>query len=236
MLNAADFNAKVDEYAQRILIPQGFKKSGLHYYKKEGPHYYALIKDTFKGLFIDYYLVYSHEAAGENYKAILKKPQSLLRYYPVSVNVRELPILYSVAQYPADSPYTFFSMARTYHIDKNCIESQKVWEDSFSYRWERDEKLKTDAEYLDTYVKELFDIIKQYGFRFFDDCNLGVCYHSIHDAIEHKKNETYINYYLEYKNDFDAYCKLKGMDIPAPKSRVSKTGLFQKLISFFTKN
>lgn len=235
MLNAADLNTKVDEYAQHILIPQGFKKSGLHYYKHEPPHYYALIKDNFKGLFTDYYLVYSHEAAGENYNAIAKKPQSLMRHYPVSVNVRELPIIYSISNNIINTPYTFFSLARSYEVDKNCNESEAAWLDSIAYRNDRDEKLKTDVEYLNTYVEELFALIKQYGFRFFDECNLNTCYHSIYDAIENKKNETYLPFYLEYKNDFDTYCKLKGIDIPAPLGRDRKKNMFQKFSSLFTK-
>lgn len=236
MLNAADFNAKVDEYAQRVLIPNGFKKSGLHHFKNEPPHYYALIKDTFKGTFVDYYLVYCHEAAGENYKAVFKKPKSLLRHYPVSVNIRELPIIYTVADHPAASPYTFFNMARSYHVNQHCIESQEVWEASFQYRWERDEKLKTDAEYLDKYIKELFEIITQYGFRFFEHCNLELCYHSIEDAIVNNKNETYLPWYLEYKNDFNRYCELNDINIPTLMVSDRKKSIFQRVVSFFTKN
>lgn len=235
MLTAKDLNAKVDEYAQQILIPQGFKKSGVHYYKSNPPHYYALIKGTFKGLFTDYYLVYHHEAGGKNYETIVKKPQSLMRLYPVSVQLRELPIIYSVANKPVDSPYTFFSLARSYEVDKNCKESEAAWLDGFAYRKLRDEKLQTDADYLNTYVEDLFKIIEQYGIRFFDECNLDVCYHSMYDAIENKKNDTYLPFYLEYKNDFDAYCTLKGIDIPPPQGFGKVKNVFQKFTSFFSK-
>lgn len=235
MFTAADFNFKVDTIANQGLIPIGFKKSGLHYFKHEPPHYYGIIKHTFRGFFEDYYVVYSHEAAGTNYDAIIKKPKSLLRHYPVSVNLMELPIIYKVAQHAIDSPYTFFNMARSYNVDMNCLESEETWRDSFRTKSERDEKLKTDAHYLDSYVTELFDIINQYGFRFFEDCSLDLCYHSIQDAIENKKNEQYLPWYLGFKNDFETYFKTKGMDPPNTLIRPTQKNFLQRISSLFVK-
>ena len=63
MLTAADLKKAFDDYADKLLIPIGFKKYGIHYYKKADGQFYAIIKDTSRGYFMDYYLVYSHEGA-----------------------------------------------------------------------------------------------------------------------------------------------------------------------------
>jgi len=235
MLKAEDLNRKVDAYAQQILLPKGFKKAGLHYFKSEPPHYYALIKDTFKGLFNDYYLVYSHEAAGQHYRDVLRKPQSLLRYYPVSVRVNDLPFIYKQADFPELTPYTFFSLARSYDVDPDCYESEAVWRDHFRLRTERDELLKSSEPYLEHFVQEMFGRIESHGFRFFADCNLALCFHAIDNAIVNKKKEQYAPWYLDFKREFEAYCLAHNEEIPSYRGHHPKAGFGKRIAALFSR-
>ena len=108
MLTAADLNKTFDDYADKLLVPVGFKKSGIHYYKKADGQFYAIIKDTSRGYFMDYYLTYSHIAADKQFELLQKKPSVMLKDYPVSIAVNDLKIVYNNNDRLIDSPFYFF--------------------------------------------------------------------------------------------------------------------------------
>lgn len=214
MPTASDLNNTVDKFAMQFLLPLGFKKSGIHYYKVANNQYYGLIKDTSRGYFIDYYLVYSHEAAGKHYEKLLKKPSSMLKDYPVSVNLGDIKIVYENTEKLINSSYTFYSLAREFKVDKNCRESETVWNQYFSKIIKRNELLTTDINYIIDFVQQMFDTINKYGLNFYNECDFNLCYTSVQKSIEQNKMPQYLQYYNEYKEVFDEYCKLNNITQP----------------------
>jgi hypothetical protein len=207
MLTAADLNKIFDEYADKLLVPTGFKKSGIHYYKKADGQFYAIIKDTSRGYFMDYYLTYSHEAADKQFELLQKKPSVMLKDYPVSIAVDDLKIVYSNNDRLIDSPFYFYSLSRGFKIDKHCEENENTWNKYFSEIVQRNDKLTSDRNYLDKYIKNIFSIMTNEGFRFFDECDLNLCYKSVLRPIEENKMRQYLNYYQRYLVSFNEYCK-----------------------------
>jgi hypothetical protein len=214
MLTASDLNKVFDHYAEQMLIPLGFKKSGIHYYKKNGAHYYAVIKHAPRGLFFDYYFTYSHEAAGASYNMLQKKPSPMLKDYPVSVAVNDLKIIYANNEKLVDSPYYFFSLSRQYKIGKNSKEDIKMEDKYFLEIMERNEILTSDKIYLESYVDNLFKVISNEGLRFYNDCNLVLCYKAVLRPLEEKKLQQYSKWYQDYLNSFNEYCKVNKIEMP----------------------
>ncbi len=214
MLTAADLNKTFDEYAERLLIPAGFKKSGIHYFKKAGGQYYAIIKDTSRGYFMDYYLTYSHEAAGKLFELIQKKPSAMLKDYPVSIAVNDLKIVYDNYDKLIESSFYFYSLSRGFKIDKHCEENENTWNKYFSEIIQRNEKLISDRNYLDEYVKNVYQIITNTGFKFFDECDLNLCYKSILRPIEENKMNQYCQYYQTYLDSFNEYFNANNIERP----------------------
>lgn len=178
-----DFNNLIDIQAEQVLVPLGFQKSGVHYIKKESASYYALIKRTDIGIFKDYFLVYSHESAGDIFKELLKKPSVMLKDYLLSVYVDDLEIIYSNCSTLIDSSYNFHSLARQFRVNSKCKESEDAFAKKMLENMSRDKKLYTEEEYHRMYIKNLFDLINKFGIRFFNDCNFNLCYTSIKRQI-----------------------------------------------------
>ena len=218
MLTANDFNKEVDHYAEKILIPLGFKKSGLHYFKISDNQFYGFIKDTYKGMFQDYYLVYSHECAGENFKNLLKKPSLMLKDYLVSVSISDLKIIYNLVEKLIDSPYYFYSLARQFKINDKCIETEKAYADYIVKQIDRNKKIYVDREFVNNYIKEIFEIMKMYGFRFYDECDMNLCYSSIQKPIVKKKMKVYMKYYQTQMENIGKYFKENNLEIPKIKT------------------
>ena len=228
MLTAADLNKTFDDYADKMLMPTGFKKSGIHYYKKVDGQYYAIIKDTSRGYFMDYYLTYSHEAAGKQFELLQKKPSVMLKDYPVSIAVNDLKIVYNNYDRLIDSHFYFYSLSRGFKIDKQCEENEKDWNKYFSEIIQRNDKLTSDRNYLDKYVENIFEIITNAGFKFFDECDLNLCYKSVFRPIEENKMSQYRQYYQAYLDSFNEYCKTNNIETPSFNS-VTKRKWFGKL-------
>ena len=222
MPNAADLNNLFDEYATSILIPNGFEKKALHYFKQDKEHFYAIIKHTARGFFIDYCFAYCHESAGDNFKKLLKKPSTMLKDYPVSVVADDLKIIYHKADKLIDSPYYFYSLSRGLKIDRNCIESEKAEENYWKEILERYDLLSSSDEYLKNYISNLFDIVQNEGIRFFNECNFELCYKAMVRPLTDHKKEQYSKYYQEYLYRFDNYCKEN--DIPVPNFNLPDKG------------
>jgi len=214
MLTAADLNKTFDDYADKVLLPTGFKKSGVHYYKKTDGQFYAIIKDTTRGYFLDYYLTYSHKAADKQYELLQKKPSVMLKDYPVSIGVNDLKFVYNNYDRLIDSSYYFYSLSREFKIDKFCEENEKTWNKYFSEIIKRNDNLTSDRNYLDEYIKNLFNIITNEGFKFFDECNFELCYKSVLRPIEEKKMNQYNQYYQTYIDSFNEYCKSNNINRP----------------------
>jgi hypothetical protein len=227
MLTASDFNKIFDTHAEQILYPLGFKKSGIHYYKKNDGQYYALIKHAPRGFFFDYYLTYSHEAGGALYDMLLKKPSFMLKDYPVSVAINDLKIIYDNNANLMDSPYYFYSLSRGNTIDENSKEDTSSSERYFLEIAERNELLTSDKAYLESYIKELFKIISNQGTRFYNECNLDLCYKSVLRPLQEKKMQQYSKYYQNYLDSFNEYCKANSIDMSNINSS-TKTNLFSK--------
>ncbi len=228
MLTAADLNKSFDDYADKLLVPVGFKKSGIHYYKKVGGQYYAIIKDTSRGYFMDYYLTYSHEAAGRQFELLQKKPSVMLKDYPVSIAVNDLKIVFKNCDRLIDSHFYFYSLSRGFKIDNHCEENEKNWNKYFSEIIQRNDKLTSDRNYLDKYVENIFEIITNAGFKFFDECDLNLCYKSVFRPIEENKMSQYRQYYQAYLDSFNEYCKTNNIETPSFNS-VTKRKWFGKL-------
>jgi hypothetical protein len=215
MLTAADLNKTFDEYADKLLVPIGFKKSGIHYYKKVGGQYYAIIKDTSRGYFMDYYLTYSHEAAGKQFELLQKKPSVMLKDYPVSIAVNDLKIVYKNYDRLIDSNFYFYSLSRGFKIDKHCEENEKDWNKYFSEIILRNDNLTSDRKYLAEYVENVFKIITDEGFKFFDECDLSLCYKSVLRPIEENKMNQYNQHYQTYLDSFKEYLKANNIEPPS---------------------
>ncbi|HEX4374470.1 MAG TPA: hypothetical protein VHZ50_14310 [Puia sp.] len=228
MLTAADLNKIFDDYADKLLVPTGFKKSGIHYYKKVDGQYYAIIKDTSRGYFMDYYLTYSHEAAGKQFELLQKKPSVMLKDYPVSIAANDLKIVYKNYDRLIDSHFYFYSLSRGFKIDKHCEENEKDWNKYFSEIIQRNDKLTSDRNYLDEYVKNIFEIITHEGFKFFDECDLNLCYKSVLRPIEENKMSQYRQFYQTYLDNFNAYFKANNIEPPSFNS-VTKRKWFGNL-------
>ena len=228
MLTAADLNKSFDNYADNFLVPNGFKKSGIHYYKKVDGQYYAIIKDTSRGYFMDYYLTYSHEAAHKQFELLQKKPSVMLKDYPVSIAVNDLKIVYNNYDRLVDSPFYFYSLSRGFKIDKHCEENENTWNKYFSEIIQRNAKLTSDRNYLDKYVENIFEIITNAGFKFFDECDLNLCYKSVLRPIEENKMNQYRQYYQAYLDSFNEYCKTNNIETPSFNT-VTKRKWFGKL-------
>jgi hypothetical protein len=228
MATAADLNKTFDEYADKLLVPIGFKKAGIHYYKKADSQYYAIIKDTSRGYFMDYYLTYSHEAAGNQFELLQKKPSVMLKDYPVSIAVTDLKIVYDNYDRLIDSAFYFYSLSRGFKIDKHCEENENTWNKYFSEIIQRNDKLTSDRKYLDDYVKHIFEIITNQGLKFFDECNLNLCYKSVLRPIEENKMNQYSQYYQTYLDSFNDYFKANSIERPSFNS-VAKRKWFGNL-------
>jgi hypothetical protein len=215
MLTSADLNKTFDDYADNLLIPNGFKKSGIHYYKKVDGQYYAIIKDTSRGYFMDYHLTYSHEAAGKQFELLQKKPSVMLKDYPISISVSDLKIVYKNYDKLIDSSFYFFSLSRGFKINKHCDESEKDWYKYLSETIKRNDKLTSDKNYLAKYVENIFEIITNEGFKFFDECNLNLCNKSLFRPIEENKMSQYLEYYQTYIDSFKEYCKINNIELPS---------------------
>lgn len=227
MLKSSDFNNEVDRYAKEVLIPLGFKKTGMHYFKNEGNQFYGLIKDTYKGMFQDYYLVYSHECAGENYKNLLNKPSLMLKDYPVSVSVSDLKIIYNTNEKLIASPYTFYSLARQFKINDKCVETEKAYANYLVKQIDRNKKIYEDLDFVNNYIKEIFEDINTYGLRFYNECDINLCYSSIQKAIL-SKNKIYMKYYLDYMENIKNY--YKDHDLKLPQQNINpKSNWFIKI-------
>jgi hypothetical protein len=214
MLTAADLNKRVDNYADKLLAPIGFEKSGIHYYKRAGGQYYAIIKDTSRGYFMDYYLAYSHEAAGKQFEVLQKKPSVMLKDYPVSIALNDLKIVYNNYDKLIDSSFYFYSLSRGFKINKHCEENENTWNKYFSEIIERNNKLTSDRNYLDNYVENIFKTITNEGFKFFHECDLNLCYKSVLRAIEENKMSQYLQYYQAYLASFNEYRKTNNIETP----------------------
>ena len=214
MLTAADLNKTFDEYADKLLVPEGFKKSGIHYYKKADGQFYGIIKDTSRGYFMDYYLTYSHEAADKQFELLQKKPSVMLKDYPVSIAVNDLKIVYRNTDRLIGSPFYFYSLSRGFKIDQHCDENENTWNKYFSDIIKRNDKLTSDRTYLNEYVKNIFEIITTEGFKFFDECDLNLCYKSVLRPLEENKMSQYCQYYQSYLDSFNEYYKTNNIDIP----------------------
>ena len=214
MLTATDLNKAFDDYADKLLVPIGFKKAGIHYYKKSGGQFYAIIKDTSRGYFMDYYLTYSHEAAGKQFELLQKKPSVMLKDYPISIAVTDLKIVYTNNASLIDSPFYFYSLSRAFKIDKHCEENENTWNKYFSEIIQRNDKLTSDKNYLDEYVENIFKIITTQGVKFFDECNLTLCYKSVLRPIEENKLSQYRQFYQTYLDSFNEYYKTNNIDKP----------------------
>jgi hypothetical protein len=214
MPNAADLNNLFDDYAARVLIPHGFEKKGIHYFKHDKEHLYAIIKHTARGFFVDYCLAYSHASAGDSFKKLLKKPSTMLKDYPVSVVARDLEIIYHNSDRLIDSPYYFCSLSRGYKIDKKCVENEKAEDRYWGEVLERYDQLSSSDSYLKAYVEDLFQLIQNEGIKFFTECNFELCYKAMLRPLKEHKKEQYIKYYQEYLDSFVAYCKENAIPIP----------------------
>jgi hypothetical protein len=214
MLTASDFNKVFEDYAEQILYPQGFRKSGTHYYKQSNKQYYAVIKDTSRGYFLDYYLTYSPEAAGTQFEILSKKPSVKLNDYPVSVAIDDLRIIYNNNEKLIDSPYYFYSLSREYKIDRSCKETIDIWNEYFSKIVERNKLLSSDKNYLENYVKGLFQIISNEGFRFFGECSFDLCYKSMLRPLRESKMQQYSQHYEKYLDHFNKYAVANNIQIP----------------------
>jgi len=228
MLTETDLNNAFGEYAAKILLPAGFKKSGIHYYKKSDKHFYAVIKDTSRGYFMDYYLTYSHEAAGKQFETLQKKPSANLKDYPVSIRVNDLEIIYANSDKLIDSPFYFYSLSRNFKIDKHCEEKESDWNKYFLEIIQRNEKLTSDRDFLSSYVNNLFAIIQNQGLNFFAECDLNLCYKSVLRPIEENKMSQYKQFYQTFLESFNEYYKNNNLERPTSNS-VNKTGWFGKL-------
>jgi hypothetical protein len=228
MLTATDLNKAFDSYADKILIPAGFKKSGIHYYKKTDGQYYAVIKDTSRGYFMDYHLAYSHEAADKQFELLVKKPSAMLKDYPVSISINDLQIVYSNSNRLIDSPFYFFSLSRSFKIDRHCEENESSWNKYFSEIIQRNDKLTSDRNYLDLYVKKLFDIIETLGLKFFNECDLNLCYKSVLRPIQENKLSQYAQFYQTYLDSFIDFYKTNNIERPVFNS-ANKPGWFGKI-------
>ena len=228
MLTAADLNKNFDDFADKLLVPNGFKKSGIHYYKKVSGQYYAIIKDTSRGYFMDYYLTYSHEASTKQFELLQKKPSVMLKDYPVSIAVNDLKIVYKNYDKLIDSNFYFYSLSRGFTIDKHCEENEKNWNKHFSEIIQRNEKLTTDENYLTEYVEKIFKTITNEGFKFFDECDLNLCYKSVLRPIEENKMNQYNQFYQTYLDNFKEYFKANNIETPSFNS-VAKRKWFGNL-------
>jgi hypothetical protein len=230
MLTAADLNKAFDDYADKLHIPIGFKKYGIHYYKKADGQFYAIIKDTSRGYFMDYYLVYSHEGADKQFESLQKKPSFMLKDYPISIAVTDLKIVYNNNDKLFDSPFYFYSLSRGFKIDEHCKENENTWNRYFSEITQRNDKLTSDRNYLDEYVKHIFNIITNEGFKFFDECDLNLCYKSVLRPVEENKMNQYRQYYQTYLDSFKEYFKTNNIELPIFNS-ADKPKWFGKLFN-----
>jgi len=214
MLTASDLNKKFDSHAEQVLIPLGFRKFGIHYSKISDGQHYAIIKHAPRGFFFGYYLTYSHEAAGTQYDMLLKKPSYMLKDYPISVAVNDLEIIYDNNLRLIDSPYYFYSLSRGNTIDENSNEDLKSSETYFSELLEHYTLLTIDEIYLENFIEKQFKIINNEGLRFFNECDLDLCYKSVLRPLQEKKMNQYSKWYKDYLTSFNEYCKVNKIDIP----------------------
>jgi len=225
MLKSEDLNKTFDKYATEVLIPRGFKKSGNHYFKKSESEFYGIIKKTNRGIFDDYFLVYNHISSGNKFEDLKKKPSTMLKDYPISVNVNDLEIIYVCEPDLLKSKYYFYNLSRTFNIDKNCNENKKTWDNYLVSKFKRDEMLRSDKNYLNNYVKTTFNKIENYGINFFEDCNLQLCYRSVKRPFNEKKVFQYKDFYIEFIASIEEYISSKGIVIPQEVTSGNKTWL-----------
>lgn len=138
----------------------------------------------------------------------------MLKDYPVSAAIDDLKIIYSNNDKLIDSPYYFYSLSRGFKIDGNCNEDEQIEEKYWQAILERYDLLSSDDAYLQTYVNNLFDLIQNEGFRFFNECNFELCYKAMVRPLKHHKKEQYSKYYQEYLDRFDNYCKENAIPVP----------------------
>lgn len=218
-MDVSDLNDKIDAHAQKVLIPKGFKKLGLHYFKIENNQFYGLIKNTFRGNFEDYFLVYSHECAGSYFEEISNKISVMLKDYPASVKVSDLRIIYNNSDKLQDSPYYFYSLAREYDIDVKGKENKEVWAKSITQKQERNTLLTQSESFVEEYTAGIFEMINQFGFKFFEECDVQLCHESLAKPLREKKNKHYLQNYEDYLKIIEAYMQLK--NIPVVKKKTS---------------
>ncbi len=214
MLSAADLNSKFDEFATQFLLPLGFTKSGIHYFKKTDKDYFAIIKDTSRGYFLDYYLCYCPSVATTQFKLLQKKPSSMLKDYPVSIAIDDLEIVYTNNENLLRSPFYFYSLSRQFKIGKDCTENISVWNEYYRRIIVRNEQLTTNSLYLQNFVTTLFSSLQKYGFRFFNECSIDLCYQSVKRAFNDKKMSQYSTYYTELISQFEEYYKQNNLQTP----------------------
>jgi hypothetical protein len=214
MLSAADLNDKFEEFANEILIPKGFRKSGIHYFKKTDKEYFAIIKNTSRGLFWDYYLCYCHYGAQKQFQLLEKKPSAMLKDYPVSIAITDLEIVYNNSKTLLNSSFYFYSLSRQFKVDRNCDENESSWNAYFPQIILRNEKLNSDRQFLDNYIQDLFDKINKYGFKFFEECSVDLCFKSVKRAFDDKKMSQYSEYYKDYIESFEKYYGQNNIERP----------------------
>lgn len=138
----------------------------------------------------------------------------MLKDYPISIAVNDLNIVYNNCERIIDSLFYFYSLSRAFKIDKNCEENENTWNRYFSEIIQRNDKLTSDRNYLDEYVKNIFEIITNKGFKFFDECDLNLCYKSVLRPLEESKMNQYRQYYRTYFDSFNEYYAINKIDKP----------------------
>jgi hypothetical protein len=122
----------------------------------------------------------------------------------------------------------FYSLSRGFKIDKHCEENENTWNKYFSDIIQRNDKLTSDRNYLEEYIKDIFKIFTNEGLKFFDECNLNLCYKSVLRPIEENKMSQYLQYYQAYLDSFNEYYQTNSIDKPILKS-INKPKWFGKL-------
>ncbi len=205
MFTAKDLNNEFDLFADKLLIPNGFNKSRLHYFKKTDTEYFAVIKDTNRGTFMDYYLCYCHYSASKQFELLSKKPSVMLKDYPISTTIDDLDIIFNNCDLLTNSSYYFYSLSRQFKVDKNCIENISDWNKYFEFIASRNESLTKSKEFIKEYIQGQFSTIEKFGFRFFNECSVDVCYLTMLRAINDSKMPQYSTFYQDYFNSFNEY-------------------------------
>lgn len=198
-------NELITVYGDELLIPLGFRRSGLRFYIRQSPNIMVLHEKVSRGGFEGFYLALTHDFISNtrDRNGALRIPTHL-EEYPVSISAEVL-----AEQYGKHNSIVNFAYNLNY-LSREILPSRK-FSNPNSLPFLRFAHLQEHPDQLEAYIHQTIEIISRQGMRLLNEFSPQVSYRAVtrynndHPVLDTFKRET------------ELFLRSNNMAIPARK-------------------